>query len=50
MNKRLRKKLHKGEFRQYGFEFSFGFGPPLGTEEFPFSSKPGMCFPIFFKR
>jgi len=24
MNKRLRKKLHKGEFRQYGFEFSVG--------------------------
>ena len=24
MNKRLRKKLRKGEFRQYGFEFSVG--------------------------
>ena len=24
MNKRLRKKLHKGEFSQYGFEFSVG--------------------------
>ena len=34
MNKRLRKKLHKGEFRQYGFEFSFEFDPPLGEEEF----------------
>ena len=34
MNKRLRKKLHKGEFRQYGFEFSVEFDPPLGEEEF----------------
>lgn len=32
MKKRLRKKLHKGEYRQFGFEVSFRFRPGLNEE------------------
>lgn len=34
MKKRLRKKLHLGEFREDCFEIEFSFDPPLSPEAF----------------
>jgi uncharacterized protein len=33
MKKRLRKKLHKGEFQEFGFDFSIQFHQPLTPEK-----------------
>lgn len=32
MKKRLRKKLHKGEFQEFGFQMEVIFDPPLSDE------------------
>ncbi len=34
MRKRLRKKLHKGEFRELGFDLRFRLSPGLSEESF----------------
>ncbi|MBI2934097.1 MAG: DUF469 family protein [Chloroflexi bacterium] len=34
MRKRLRKKLHKGEFREFGFDLRFRLSPGLSEESF----------------
>ena len=33
MRKRLRKKLHRDEFQEYGFTVSWQFDPPLDAED-----------------